>query len=67
MKSIPVTPELINILENALSDTTNTIYQAEKEIEQRKEDSVREIVLVEIERLKQLRAITKDIIERYKD
>ena len=66
MKTIPVTPELIAVLENALSDSYNFINECEEDIDHYS-GNARKILVVGLERRRQLAAVTKDILERYKE
>lgn len=66
MKTIPVTPELLVILENAKMDSYNFISECEDEIEHY-EANAKALLIAGIERRKQLLAITKDLLERYKE
>ena len=68
MKTIPVTPELLSILENALHDSLGFIDECEQELENYTEtNGVRKAVVHGIERRRQLIAVTRDLLERYKD
>jgi hypothetical protein len=64
MKSIPVTPELLSILENAVSDSHDVILECEDDLEHYA-DNTKAILITQIERRRQLLAITKDLLERY--
>ena len=64
MKSIPVTPELLAILENAQQDSFNFIEECEDAIDSY-EANAKKLLLVGIERRKQLLAVTKDLLTRY--
>jgi hypothetical protein len=64
VKTIPVTPELIAVLENALLDSYNFIDECEENIDHYS-DNARKLLVVGVERRRQLAAITKDILERY--
>ena len=66
MKSSPVTPELISILENAVGDSYDVIHECESEIDSYA-DNVKNIVIAQIERRRQLIAVTQDLIIRYKE
>ncbi len=66
MKSIPVTPELIAILEEALLDSQGVIAECDDELDHYT-DNARKILISQIERKRQLQAIIKDLLERYKD
>lgn len=66
MKSIPVTPELLYILENAKTDSYLLITECEEEIDNRG-DNAKLLLLAGIERRKQSLAVIKDLLERYKD
>lgn len=65
MKTLPVTPELISILENALADSSRYIDECSEVIESYG-GQTRELVIARIERRRQLLAVTEDIISRYK-
>lgn len=66
MKSIPVTPELLHILENAKTDAYSFITECEEDIDKYEANS-KLLLLAGIERRRQLLAVTKDLLERYKD
>lgn len=66
MKSIPVTPELLHILENARTDSHSFIIECEEDID-KYDANARSLLLVGIERRKQLLAVIKDLLDRYKD
>lgn len=66
MKTLPVTPELIAILENALSDSYDFINECEPEIDNYAANA-KKILVAGIERRRQLLAVTKDLLERYKE
>jgi RNA binding exosome subunit len=66
VKTIPVTPELIAVLENALSDSYSFISECEEDLDKYSGNS-KKILVVGIERRRQLAAVTKDILERYKE
>jgi len=65
MKSIPVTPELIQIIENAVEDSMSTISECEEQLEHYT-DNAKKLLITSLERRKQLLAIAKDLLERYK-
>lgn len=65
MKSIPVTPELIQIIENAVEDSMSTISECEEQLEHYS-DNAKKLLITSLERRKQLLAIAKDLLERYK-
>lgn len=64
MKSIPVTPELLAILENAKLDSHDFIEECEAAIDSY-ETNAKKLLIVAIERRKQLLAVTKDLLIRY--
>ena len=64
MKTIPVTPELLAILENAKLDSLIKLYECEDTIDSY-EDNAKKLLLLGIERRKQLLAVTKDLLTRY--
>lgn len=64
MKTIPVTPELLAILENAKLDSQDFIEECEAAIDSY-EASAKRLLLVGIERREQLLAVTKDLLIRY--
>lgn len=64
MKTIPVTPELLAILENAKMDSIHFISECEEELEHYENNALK-LVLVGIERRKQLLAIINDLLARY--
>lgn len=64
MRVMPVTPELLKILENARTDSRSLISECEAEIDNYTGNS-RKIVLAEIEIRKQRLAIINDLLERY--
>ena len=66
MKTIPVTPELIAILDNALTDSYGFINECEDELE-RYEANAKNMLIAGIERRRQHLAIIKDLLERYKE
>ena len=66
MKTIPVTPELIQILEYAKTDSINFIDECETDL-QHYSDNAYKLLVAGIERRKQLLAVTKDLLERYKE
>lgn len=66
MKMIPVTPELIQIIEYAIEDSMSTISEYEEALEHYT-DNAKKLVITGLERRKQLLAITKDLLVRYKD
>lgn len=65
MKTLPITPELISILENALADSSGYIDECSEAL-----DSygtlARELVIVQIERRRQLLAVTEDLLKIFK-
>ena len=65
MKTIPVTPELIQIIENAVEDSMSTISECEEQLEHYT-DNTKKLLITSLERRKQLLAIAKDLLERYK-
>ena len=65
MKTLPITPELISILENARADSSGYIDECSEAIESYGTHT-RELVIAQIERRRQLLAVTEDIISRYK-
>lgn len=65
MRTIPVTPELISILENSITDTQSLISEVEAYIDKCTGDS-RAIIESRVERRRQLLAVALDIITRYK-
>lgn len=66
MKSIPITPELLAILANAVQDSLGFINECEGEINNYT-DNAKKHLITGIERRRQLLAVTKDLLERYKD
>ena len=64
MKTIPVTPELLAILENAKLDSQDFIEECEAAIDSY-EANAKRLLLVGIERRKQLLAIINNLLERY--
>ena len=67
MKTIPVTPELLQILDDAKQDSLEFIGCCEKDlVNYTEQSSVHNALLLGIERRRQLLAITKDLLERYK-
>jgi 5,10-methylene-tetrahydrofolate dehydrogenase/methenyl tetrahydrofolate cyclohydrolase len=66
MKSIPVTPELLYILENAEIDSHSFITECEEDVD-KYEANAKLLLLAGIERRKQLLAVIKDLLERYTD
>lgn len=64
MKSIPVTPELLAILENAQLDSHDFINECEAAIDSY-EANAKKLLIVGIERRKQLLAVIKDLLIRY--
>ena len=65
MKTIPITPELISILENSITDTQSLISEVESYID-KYTGNPRAIVDARLERRRQLLAVALDIITRYK-
>lgn len=66
MKTIPVTPELLQILKNAHIDSLDTINDVESCIEQYTANAKR-ILICQLERRKQLNAVLLDLLNRYGD
>lgn len=66
MKTIPVTPELLAILENAKMDSIGFITECEDELDHYEANTLK-ILLAGIERRKQLLAVTKDLLDRYRE
>lgn len=67
MKTIPVTPELLQILADAKQDSLEFIRCCEKDlVNYTEQSSVHNALVLGIERRRQLLAITKDLLERYK-
>jgi len=67
VKTIPVTPELIAILENALLDSYSFINECEAELKDIVcGTSSHNLVVLGIERRKQQQAILRDLLDRYK-
>ncbi len=66
MKSIPVTPELLSILDNAKRDSYSFIDECEEELDHY-ENNAKKMLIAGIERRRQLLAVIKDLIERYTD
>jgi hypothetical protein len=64
MKMIPVTPELIQIIEYAIEDSMSTISEYEEALEHYT-DNAKKLVITALERRKQLLAVTKDLLIRY--
>ena len=64
MKTIPVTPELLAILENAKLDSQDFIEECEAAIDSY-EANAKRLLLVGIERREQLLGVTKDLLIRY--
>ena len=64
MKTIPVTPELIVILENAKLDSLHFISECEEELEHYENNALK-LVLAGIERRKQLLAVINDLLDRF--
>jgi hypothetical protein len=65
MKTLPVTPELISILENALADSSGYIDECSEALESYG-GHTRELVIARIERRRQLLAVTEDLLKRFK-
>jgi hypothetical protein len=64
MKTLPVTPELIVILESALSDSYDFINECEPELDHY-EGNARKTIVAGIERRRQHIAIIRDLLDRY--
>ena len=67
MKAIPVTPILLQILEDAHGDALATVNELERELEKYTsyDNSVKGILVENLESRHQKVAILKDIIKRY--
>lgn len=65
MRTIPVTPELISILENSVEDTKSILSEVGANLD-KYTGNARGVLDAQLERRRQLLAVALDIISRYK-